>query len=91
MSWKDTIKKRKLYIRSGLAEEAKMFLRDIERHLDNIVPAIEQEFDNYPDYDREEIEKVILSTLKENIDGIKASLKTEQVNLTGLEMTKKGD
>ena len=91
MSWKDTIKKRKLYIRSGLAEEAKMFLRDIERHLDSIMPSIEQEFDNYPDYDREEIEKVILSTLKENIDGIKASLKTEQVNLTGLEMTKKGD
>ena len=91
MSWKDTIKKRKLYIRSGLAEEAKMFLRDIESHLDSIMPTIEQEFDNYPDYDREQIEKVILSTLKEDIDRIKASLKTEQVILTGLEMTKKGD
>ena len=91
MDWKDTIKKRKLYVRSGLAEEAKMFLRDIESHLDSIMPSIEQEFDNYPDYDSEQIEKVILSTLKEDIDAIKTSLKTEQAILTGLEMTKKGD
>ena len=55
------------------------------------MPSIEQEFDNYPDYDREQIEKVILSTLKEDIDAIKTSLKTEQAILTGLEMTKKGD
>lgn len=90
MTWKEEIKKRKLQIRSGLAEEAKMFLKDVEEHLDEIMPSIKQEFDRYPDYDRKQIEKLILSTLKEDIDNIKRSLKSEQVILEGLEM-KKGD
>ena len=91
MTWKKEIKKRKLQIKSGLAEEAKMFLKDVESHLDSILPSIKQEFSNYPEYDRKQIEKVILSTLKEDIDNIKRSLKSEQVILAGLEMTKKGD
>ena len=33
MTWKDNIKKRKLYVRSGLADEAKTFLKDVEEHL----------------------------------------------------------
>jgi len=83
-------RQRKLYIRSRLAEEAKMFLKDVEEHLDGIMPSIKQEFDRYPDYDRKQIEKLILFTLKEDIDNIKRSLKSEQVILEGLEM-KKGD
>tara|TARA_Y100001938_G_C8084654_1_gene431205 strand:- start:324 stop:593 length:270 start_codon:yes stop_codon:yes gene_type:complete len=85
MTWKDEIKKRKLHIRGGLAKEAKMFLKDVESHLDSILPSIKQEFGNYPEYDRKQIEKVILSTLKEDIDNIKRSLKSEQVILAGLE------
>tara|TARA_R110000824_G_scaffold12427_2_gene54511 strand:+ start:168 stop:479 length:312 start_codon:yes stop_codon:yes gene_type:complete len=91
MTWKDNIKKRKLYVRSGLADEAKTFLKDVEEHLDSIMPAIKQEIANYPEYDRKQIEKVILSTLKEDIDNIKTNLKTDQVILAGLEMTKKGE
>ena len=89
MTWKDEIKKRKLYISSGLAEEAKMFLKDIESHLDSILPSIKQEFDEYSDYDREQIEKVILYALKDEIDNIKRNLKNDQVILAGLEMKKK--
>ncbi len=91
MTWKDEIKKRKLHIRSGLAKEAKMFLKDVESHLDSILPSIKQEFGEYPNYDRKQIERLILSTLKDEIDNIKRNLKTDQVILAGLEMTKKGD
>ena len=91
MTWKDEIKKRKLHIRSVLAKEAKMFLKDVESHLDSILPSIKQEFGEYPNYDRKQIERLILSTLKDEIDNIKRNLKTDQVILAGLEMTKKGD
>lgn len=91
MTWKDGIKKRKMYIRSGLADEAKMFLKYVEENLDRAQKEIEDAFSDYPKYDRKDIEKVVKLTIKEAFDGIKINLKTEQVILNGLVESRKTD
>ena len=79
MNWKDEIKKSdRNFISNQLNEEARMFLKELYQELDGLVDSIKQEFDNYPEYDRDRIEKVILSTLKDDIRGIKINLKYSQ-------------
>ena len=89
MSWQDEIKKRKMYIRSGLADEAKMFLRNVEENLDRAQEEIEETFSDYPEYDRKDIEKAVKLAIKQAFDGIKINLKTEQVILNGLIQSRK--
>ena len=89
MTWKDEIKKRKMFVRRNLADEAKQFLKDVEENLDRAQKEIEDAFSDYPEYDRKDIEKVVKSTIKEAFDGIKINLKTEQVILNGLVQSRK--
>lgn len=79
MNWRDEIKKSdRNFISTQLNEEARMFLKELYEYLDGVVDSIKEEFDNYPEYDRDRIEKVILKTLKDDIRGIKINLKYSQ-------------
>lgn len=79
MTWKDDIKKSdRNFISNRLDDSQRQFMDELYQELDDVVDTIKQEFDNYPEYDRDKIEKVILHTLKEEIRGIKMNLKYSQ-------------
>jgi len=79
MTWKDEIKKSdRNFISNRLDDSQRQFMDELYQELDDVVGTIKQEFDNYPEYDRDKIEKVILYTLKERIRGIKTNLKYSQ-------------